>query len=101
MRSLSSALRAVALFAWGGNVQSPLALIACGFFWSMVTCAIGVVGTSFVVVINFPILFMNVIAVIVGALVNMMLTMAIFSDRLRMKCSAPMKDYEEELEMWV
>jgi hypothetical protein len=36
-----------------------------------------------------------------GALVNMVLTMALFRDVLGKKCVALIRDDEEELEMWV
>jgi hypothetical protein len=102
MRSLSSALRAVASFAWGGNmVMCFLTLIAYGFLWTMVACAIGAVGTAFAVTTDFSLLGICVVCAMSGALVNMVLTMALFRDVLGKKCVAPIRDDEEELEMWV
>jgi hypothetical protein len=101
MRSLSSALRAVASFAWGGNMVSFLTLIAYGFLWTMVACAIGAAGTAFAVTTDFPLLGTCVVCAMSGALVNMALTMALFRDVLGKKCVAPIRDDEEELEMWV
>ena len=101
MRSLSSALRVVASFAWGGNVQSPLTLIAYGFLWTMFACGIGAVGTAFAVTTDFPLLGTCVVCAISGGLVNMMFTMALFRDVLGKKCVALIRDDEEELEMWV
>lgn len=101
MRSLSSALRAVALFAWGGNTVSCLTLIAYGFLWTMFACGIGAVGTAFAVTTDFPLLGTCVVCAISGGLVNMMFTLALFRDVLGKKCVAPIRDDEEELEMWV
>ena len=101
MRSLSSALRAVASFAWGGNTVSCLTLIAYGFLWTMVACAIGAVGTAFAITTDFSLLGICVVCAMSGALVNMVLTMALFRDVLGKKCVAPIRDDEEELEMWV
>ena len=114
MRAMPDALRAAASFASGGRATSLVTLIACGFFWTVVASAVAVVGALVSGTIELTLFWVNVISSISGALVNMVLTMAVFHDELGArctapldgaelgaKCTAPLGDGEDPLELWV